>query len=130
VYNNFPKQITSQWWDGIKIREVGDNNMEDRRIFERFSARFPVKFLTTGGDREGKATTQDISAKGMGMITAEELSVHTPLEMWLQLSEKEEPVYTRGEVVWSKVLDPARFMVGVELEKAELMGVSRIIRQL
>ncbi|HTZ10807.1 MAG TPA: PilZ domain-containing protein [Candidatus Margulisiibacteriota bacterium] len=129
VYNNFPKQLTSQWWEGIKIREVGEN-MEDRRIFERFSARFPVKFLSEGNDRECKAVTQDVSAKGMGMITGEELAVHTPLEMWLQLSDKEEPAYARGEVVWSKMLDPARFMVGVELEKADLMGVSRIIREL
>jgi c-di-GMP-binding flagellar brake protein YcgR len=129
VYSNFPKQLSSQWWQDIKI-EKGGEEMEDRRIFERFHARFPLRFLSMGENKEGKAFTQDISAKGIGMTTDEELAIHTPLEMWLELSEKEEPAYARGEVVWSKMIEPNRFKVGVELEKADLMGVSRIIRAL
>ncbi len=102
--------------------------MEDRRVFARIDTRLPVRFLDPTSGREGNADTVDISANGLGLVTQENLPVRTPLEMWLDIPDHHEPLYTRGEVVWSCALaDTDQRRVGVRLEKAELMGLARIL---
>jgi len=102
--------------------------MEDRRVFERINIRLPVRFLDPSSGREGKADTTDISANGLGLIINESLPTTTPLEMWLGIPDQHEPLYTRGEVVWSESLPgTGEQRVGVRLEKAELMGLARVL---
>lgn len=101
--------------------------MEDRRIFERFPARFPLRFIDLKDNKEGIAQVRDVSAKGVGMITNEQLEPHTPLELWLQIPDRGEPLYTRGEVVWSN-LKGIHYHTGINLERADMMGLSRALR--
>lgn len=102
--------------------------MEDRRVFARIPARFPVRFLDPRSGRDGDADTLDISANGVGLVTANSLAEKTPLELWLNIPDKHEPLYTRGEVVWSEVSPRGgQQRVGVRLEKAELMGLARVL---
>jgi len=102
--------------------------MEDNRVFERINARFPLRFLDPVSGHEGEAQTVDISANGLGLATDESLDLHTPLEMWMRIPDKHEPLYARGEIVWSQPLtDPRHKRFGVRLEKAELMGLARVL---
>lgn len=127
VYKYFPEQITRQWW-GDLIEKKGGETMKDRRLFERFTAQFPIRFLAPDSNAEHQALTCDISAKGIGFISNEGLVAGTQLEMWIQIPDKGEPLYTRGQVVWSKISEPERYKTGVDLEKADLMGLSRCLR--
>jgi len=131
IRRNFPHLMNNQWWRDT--RKGGGEAMEgeklqDRRIFDRFSAKFPVKLINLWENSEAEGVTEDISAKGMGFSVKEELKPRTPLEMWLNIPDKGEPLYTRGEVVWSRMVQPNNFKVGVNLEKADLMGLSRVLR--
>lgn len=128
VYKNFPQQLAKQWWRDFIIEEKGGEEMEDKRIFSRFKAELPLRFLDLKRNKEVKAQTLDISAKGIGFLTNEELAVHTPLEMWLQITDRTEALYIRGEVVWSKRLESDQYRVGVDLEKAEFMALSPLLR--
>ncbi len=102
--------------------------MDDQRVFARIDANFPLKFLDPRNGREGIADTVDISANGVGIITDEYLSAKTPLEMWLQIPDQHEPLYLRGEVVWSEGLsDTPRQRAGVHLENARLMSLARVL---
>jgi len=102
--------------------------MEDRRIFERIKTRFPLRFLDPSSGGEGKAETVDVSANGLGIMTSRAVSAGTALEMWLDIPDQHEPLYTRGEVVWSSSSSEARQRrIGVRLEKAELMGLARVL---
>ncbi len=102
--------------------------MEDRRVFERINTKLPVRFLDPSSGREGIADTIDICANGLGMVTKESLSTMTPLEMWLGIPDQHEPLYTRGEVIWSEPSPgTGEYRVGVRLEKAELMGLARVL---
>jgi len=102
--------------------------MEDRRIFARINIKLPVRFLDPSTGREGTADTTDISANGLGLIINDSVPATTPLEMWLGIPDQHEPLYTRGEVVWSEPLpDSVEHRVGVRLEKAELMGLARVL---
>ncbi len=100
----------------------------DRRIFERIPVKLPLRFLYPTSVTEGLAQTEDISAAGIGLVTDRELLPRTPLEMWLQIPDKGEPFHTTGEVAWSKMIEPNKYKVGISLEKAELMEMSRVLR--
>lgn len=97
-------------------------------MFARTGIRFPMRFLDPTNGREGQADTVDISANGLGFVTSENLSVRTPLEMWLGIPDQHEPLYTRGEVIWSaNSANMEKQRVGVRLEKAELLGLARAL---
>jgi hypothetical protein len=115
-------------WYGETRREEGGEKMEDKRIFERFAKRLPLRFLDLNAFQEGSAQTEDISAKGIGFISDVELKANTPLELWVEAADKGEPIYARGEVVWSEAGLGGQCRVGVNLEKANLMGLSRVLR--
>lgn len=97
-------------------------------MFARINTKMPVRFLNPSDGTEGQADTVDISANGLSFVTGENLSARTPLEMWLGIPDQHEPLYTRGEVVWSKSSgSAAERRVGVRLEKAELLGLARVM---
>jgi len=121
-------ELKQKWWPDKIAKEGGDKEMNDRRIFERFSTRFPARFLSRDSASEGQAQTLDISAKGMGLETAQELKLRSDVEIWLDLPDKGGPLYARGQVVWSRQQGLNNFHSGVELEKADLMGISRALR--
>jgi len=102
--------------------------VEDHRTFARFSAKFPLRYLNLNDNKEGEAQIADISAKGLGFVSNEFLRSRTSLEMWLNVPDGGEPLYTRGEVIWVTPHGQAGYRVGVRLERADLMGVSRILR--
>lgn len=122
-----PEQINKQWWEGGEI--VKEEKFQDRRIFERFPVKLPLEFLGVDAGTEGQAETFDVSAKGIGLTLKQPLPLNTVLEMWLKIPDKGEPLYARGQVVWSK---PAGgdlgHRLGINLEKADLMGISRVLR--
>ncbi|MDD4980042.1 MAG: PilZ domain-containing protein [Candidatus Omnitrophica bacterium] len=127
LYKYFPEEVVKRWGQKTAVN-TGGETMQDKRIFERFPASLPLRFIDLSVNKESQAQTQDISAKGIGLMTDKELSPQTPLEMWLDIPDHREPLYTRGEVAWSKLLGPDKYRVGVNLERADLMGIARILR--
>lgn len=124
---NFPGQINRQCWDGLQ-KEKGGEAMQDKRIFERFQVKFPLRFLDLKENRESEAEVFDVSAKGVGMISKEQLQPNTTLEMWLRIPDNREPLYARGQVVWSKSHGTDAYRTGINLERADMMGLSRVLR--
>ncbi|MDD5465796.1 MAG: PilZ domain-containing protein [Candidatus Omnitrophica bacterium] len=108
-------------------KEKGGEGMHDHRIFERFRKEFSARFIGLDG-KEGQAQTFDVSAKGLGLSTTNELESKTPLEIWLDVPGSTDPLYTRGQVVWSRLAGVSGYRSGIELERADLMGVSRLLR--
>ena len=127
IHQNVPEVISRAWWKDT-LKEEGGDDMEDHRIFQRFNIRFPVRLLNLNSGQEITAETSDISAKGMGLKLNQSIEARTPLEAWLKIPDRGGPFYTRGNVVWVKSEGVNNYSLGVELEKADLMGVSRILR--
>jgi len=142
LHKHHPGQIKQRWWEEKTERIYpaltgiarvcpsgqGGGVMKDRRLFERIFAEFPVRFLDRNSGQEYEGTTFDVSAKGIGFIFKENLVPSTPLEMWIKIPDKGEPLYMRGEIAWSAMVDPQRYKLGVDLERADLMGISRCLR--
>ena len=137
---HYPNDLKEKWWvteQAVKSEETNitvnnrvdkTESIEDHRIFERFPVHYPVRFLNLDNGDEVTGKTVDISAKGLGLATDQELHLHTPLEIWLQMPDKGEPLYIRGKVAWIKAEGLANYHFGVELENAALMGISRFLR--
>jgi len=107
--------------------EAGE--MEDRRVFARIKVKLSLKFVDTLTGKTGQAETVDISANGVGFITDETLSPKTPLELWLDIPDKHEPVHMEGKVIWSKSNNGiSRQRVGVCLENPEFIELARVMR--
>ena len=127
IHQSVPEVISKAWWGDTLKKERGES-MEDRRIFQRFNKRFPVRLLDLNSGREIAAETSDISAKGMSLKLNQSIEARTPLEAWVKIPDKGEPFYTRGNVVWARSEGINNYSLGVELEKANLMGMSRFLR--
>jgi hypothetical protein len=105
----------------------GGEEMNDFRIFERFRKEFSARFIGLDG-KENVGQTFDVSAKGLGLSTSRELESQAHLEIWLDVPHSTDPLYTRGQVVWTKLAGQGGFRSGIELERADLMGISRLLR--
>jgi len=125
-----PKEVEQKWWpDQAEAKKnEGGAEMTDKRIFERFNKRLSARFIDIDNGQEGLAQTVDMSAKGLGFFTNQELKLHATLEIWLDFPGMRGPLYTRGAVVWSQPQGEHEYRAGVELEKADLMGLSQIMR--
>lgn len=126
---DFPAQVDQRWWQGIKGKEsVNMERAEDKRVFARFAAKLPVRFIDAYSNQEGYATASDVSAKGIGFISKTGLNKYTPVELWLDIPDNSTPLYSRGAVAWSQPLDNDEYRYGIHLEKADLMGLARVLR--
>lgn len=102
--------------------------IKDRRACERIPIELSLRFLNHRTNKEGLAQAVDISANGIGLLTEEELSPSIPLEIWLQIPDYAEPVYIKGEVVWSKMVKPNGYRAGIRLEKINLVTISQVLK--
>jgi len=93
---------------------------KDRRLFARFPVKVLLRYLNLDLPGEAHTYTRDVSAKGICLMTSEALSAETPLDMWLQMPDSGEQVYIKGKVVWSNMIKPNKYKVGVNLENIEL----------
>ena len=86
-----------------------------------------LRLLDIKANKELKGQTVDISAKGVGLLTDQELMPSTAIEIWIKVPNKGGLYYTRGEVAWSKRVTPDKYRVGVSLDKADMVGLSKML---
>ncbi|MCX5698172.1 MAG: PilZ domain-containing protein [Candidatus Omnitrophica bacterium] len=124
----YPNSLKQKWLGPVAAeKEKGGEDVNDHRVFERFRKEVSARFIGLDG-KEGVARTFDVSAKGLGLSTNHELESRANLEIWLDVPNSTDPLYTRGQVVWSRLAGTGGFCSGIELERADLMGVSRLLR--
>lgn len=130
IHKYKPEQINQEYQQQTEKggTAMHQEQSKDSRIFARFLTELSLRFLNLATGKEGKAETHDISANGLGIVTPDYLEPNARLEVWLGAPDKGEPLYTRGKVVWSKRESWNVHRCGISLEKADLMGVSRVLR--
>jgi hypothetical protein len=101
--------------------------LEDRRSFFRFNAIVPISFADPDNGLKGEGETHDISAKGIGFFTENEIVPRTTLDIWLKVPDRDEGIYAKGAVIWSRQVEPDRYRVGVELEKVDFISLSHVL---
>lgn len=103
--------------------------MDERRMFKRFNVEIPIKFLVVEENKEGIGKIMDISAGGVGLvITFERMQPLSHLDMWLEMPENQEPFHVSGQVVWIRQVQPCVYRIGVQFDKVDFMGMSKVLR--
>jgi len=74
---------------------------DNRRLYERFQSRFPVKFKDTRSDFGADVLLRDFSAEGAKITTREQLYLNDSVSLEVELPDGKKPMTIRGEVIWT-----------------------------
>jgi hypothetical protein len=100
---------------------------EERRLFERFSARFPAKFKDSRNDYGTEVFLRDVCAGGARLLTKERSFLNDSLALEVELPDGQGPLALNGYVVWSKPHD-MMWEVGMTFHKINLLKLHRIFK--
>ena len=106
------------------------NAEENRRLFERFMARFPVKLQSSRAEFGVNTFLRNVSANGIRFITKQEMFLKDSIALLVELPDGFESMLLTGRVMWTKKKTPASWDVGMEFHKTHLMKMQRIYRLL
>ena len=102
---------------------------DERRLFDRTTARFPAKFKDTRDDFGSNVMTRDISASGAHISTKEHLFRNDSVAVEVELPDGLNPITIRGQVIWTKRFAEESWDVGLKFHKISLMKMSRLFDQ-
>lgn len=102
--------------------------MDDRRMFERFSSRFPVKFKDSRDDFGAAISLRNASAEGIRITTKEQLYINDSVILEVKLPDSETPMTLKGQVIWAKKVEPDLWDVGVKFHQISLVDMSRLYK--
>lgn len=100
----------------------------ERRVFERFSARFPVKFKDAREDYGSDVFLRDASAQGMRILTKERFFLDDQLALEVELPDGGEPMVLSGRVVWAKSLNLSLWDLGVQFTEVNFLRMQRLFK--
>ena len=102
---------------------------DDRRAFERFNARFPVKLKDTRDDFGTNVFLRDASAEGARVASRERMFLNDYISITVKLPDGFEPLTLNGRVTCIKTVEPNTLWdIGVKFHKVELMKLQRLYR--
>jgi Tfp pilus assembly protein PilZ len=101
---------------------------EERRVFERFSARFPVKFKDTREDYGADVFLRDASAQGVRILTKERFFLDDQIDLEVELPDGGEPMGMSGHVVWVKIMNMTLWEIGVQFSQVNLLKMQRLFK--
>ncbi|MCK5214882.1 MAG: PilZ domain-containing protein [Candidatus Omnitrophica bacterium] len=100
----------------------------DNRLFERFHARFPVKYKHSRQNFGEDVFLRDASATGVKLTSKTRLFLHDSISLDIQLPDGQSPLTLNGRVVWIKSKSPNLWDVGMEFHKVRFMDTQRMYK--
>jgi len=98
----------------------------ERRVCTRFPVSVLVKCVSK--NQHMIAESFNISAKGLGLITNEELSCGSRVNMFVLTPGSGEKVAVQGRVVWAENFGFGKYKIGIALGHTELKPVTIVLR--
>ena len=99
---------------------------KDKRVFERFKARFPVKFKHSDDDFGKDVFLRDASAEGLRFTTTHRMFINDCISLTVQLPDGSSPLALSGRVVWTQARTSTLWDVGLKFHRTQLMEMRRI----
>lgn len=109
----------------MRIEEYG---IEDRRAFERFSARFPVRFKANGHDYGANVSLRNASALGAMITTTQRLYLNDSVALEVALPDCKVPMTLKGQVVWAVRDESGMWDIGLKFHTIDLVHMSRLYK--
>ena len=101
---------------------------DERRVFERFSARFPVKFKDAREDYGSEVFLRDASAQGVRILTKERFFLDDQLALEVELPDGGDPLVLSGHVVWVKFFNLSLWDIGIEFSQVNFLKMQRLFK--
>lgn len=101
---------------------------DDRRLFERFSARYPARFKDERELFGENVYLRNASAFGAQIATKDRLFLNDKIVLEVELPDGMDPMDLRGEVVWIKKTAPNFWDIGLKFHKVELLRMARLYK--
>ncbi len=105
----------------------------ERRIFDRFWARFPAKFKDTRGDYGRDVFLKDASASGAHILTRERMFLNDRVALEVELPDGGLPMPLNGRVVWTRLANTSGantsgWDIGLQFEHIHFMKMQRLFK--
>jgi len=100
--------------------------IKDKRLFERFVARFPAKIKDSRQDFGSRVSLRDASAQGARFSFADKVLLDDKLTIEVALPKRSFPVALKGDVVWTRMKEDRTWDVGIKFSKIHLMLLSQV----
>jgi len=101
---------------------------DERRLFERFWARYPAKFKDSRNGYGTDVFLRDASAAGARINTRERMFLDDPVALEVEVPDGALPMALFGRVRWTKVTGSAAWDVGVQFPRVDFMKMSRLFK--
>ena len=98
-----------------------ENN--ERRIYERFHARFPAKFKDARGDFGRDVFLRDASASGVNILTRDRMFFNDKVTLEVDIPNSSSPLVLNGKIVWSKPASTSMWESGLQLDDIKFMKI-------
>jgi len=102
----------------------------EKRKFVRFLISIPLKYAKIGIQEFTGAVTKDISAEGLGLITAAKLPLERHISLKLIIPDNKEEISLVAEVLWSKDSGPGGYQSGLKLKHDSIKPIPLVLRTL
>ncbi|MDD5431978.1 MAG: PilZ domain-containing protein [Candidatus Omnitrophica bacterium] len=100
----------------------------EKRESVRFMVPLSVTYRLNNENSSGIAKTNDISQDGLCLITQDNVSVGSTLDLWLAMPDNGESIRTKGKVIWIHPTGNDSFKLGVKLEGQKLKPIPLVLR--
>jgi len=100
----------------------------DRRLFERFPSRFPVKYEYEDKDYGASVYLRDASAGGFKLTSRQRLFLDDGVSLEIKLPDASRPLRLNGRVVWIRLSGPDLWDAGVAFHKVDFMRIQRMYK--
>ena len=99
----------------------------EKRVFERFSARFPAKLKDAREEFGHMLNLRDASAIGVRLTSRDRLFINDTITVEVRVPDAKGPMVLKGQVVWCKSKE-SNFDVGLRLHRIDLMHMQRLYK--
>jgi Tfp pilus assembly protein PilZ len=101
----------------------------ERRIYERFQARFPAKFKDTREDFGNDVFLRDACADGVNILTKDRLFLNDRISLEVELPDGNDPLVLSGRVMWSKPTHASSMWdIGLQFDEIDFMKMQCIFK--
>jgi len=105
-----------------------DNELMEKRVFQRINVDFPVEIRQPGADVVINAKCRDIAAAGIGLVVDRQMPLNKNLMVKLQIPDERQPYSVRARAVWSQEIESGIWRTGLNFKDIEFFKHWRIFR--
>jgi hypothetical protein len=100
----------------------------EKRNSIRFALTIPAQYVDCDTNSMYLANTHDISSDGVSLMTDRNLPLESNLDVRLKIADGDEEICTKVKVIWSKMVYPKQWRVGLNIMESNFKPISIVLR--